>query len=343
MSEPRTEEMMSELRAKAPPAPPELRERVRAIAAREPQPSRRARLRLRPALAAAAAVVVTVGVGAALVNGLTGDGSSVRTEASRQADSAEKSSAQQGARWRALERGTAAGDARRAGAATLPPGSRLQRYEAFMRIRITDRDGLSDATKQAIRDARQLGGYVVSARYATPQDGRGDASLTLRVPISRVQEAIVRFTGLGTLVSQRISLDDIQPQADRLGRRISSLRSRIAELERKGTLTPNERAELANARRALAGLLRARASVVREGTYARVALELTARGTAEKQAAPSRFDRFLDDAGSILAQELIVLLYALVIAGPFILLAAAAFFTERARRRRANDALLADH
>jgi hypothetical protein len=334
--------MMSELRAKAPPAPPELRERVRAIAARDPQQSRRVRLRLRPALVAAAAGVVTVGVGAAVVNGLAGEGSPVRPEASRQADSAEKSSAPQGESWQALEL-RAAGDARRAGAATLPPGSRLQRYEAFMRIRITERDGLSDATKQAIRDARQLGGYVVSVRYATPQDGRGDASLTLRVPISRVQEAIVRFTGLGTLVSQRISLDDIQPQADRLGRRISSLRSRIAELERKGTLTPNERAELAQARRALAGLLRARTAVVREGTYARVALELTARSPAEKQAAPSRFDRFLDDAGSILAQELIVLLYALVIAGPFVLLGAAAFFTERARRRRANDALLADH
>lgn len=328
--------MMSELRAKAPPAPPELRERVRAIAGRDPQPSRRARLRLRPALAAAAAVVVTVGVGAALVNGFAGDGS---PEASRQADSAKALSSLESYRAAATpEAGTST-----LRAATLPPGSRLQRYQASMRIRIKEPDGLSDAAKKAIRDARQLGGYVVSVRYATPQDGRGDASLTLRVPIARIQEAIVRFSGLGTIVSQRISLDDIQPQADRLSRRIGSLRARIAELERKRTLTPNERAELAGARRTLAGLLRSRTAVVREGTYARVALELTARSATEKQAAPSRFDRFLDDAGSILAQELIVLLYALVIAGPFVLLAAAAFFTERARRRRANDALLADH
>jgi hypothetical protein len=336
MSEPRTEAILRELRATAPPAPAELRERVRAIARRQAQPSPRFRPRLRPALAAAAAVLVAVGVSAAIVNGLTSDDASTPGRVlAPQLDSVEGDAGRAGefrSAWTAKDAPEAA---------TLPPGRRLQRYEASMRIRVGD--GLSDSTKQAIRDARQLGGYVVSVRYATPQDGRGDASLVVRVPISRVQEAIVRFSALGTIVSQRISLDDIQPQADRLSRQIGSLRRRIAELEQKTTLTPAERAELAHARQRLAMQLRSRAAVIREGTYARVALELTARKTAEKQAAPTRFDRFLNDAGSILAQELIVLLYALVIAGPFVLLAVAALFTERARRRRANDALLADH
>lgn len=339
MSEPRNEAILRELRATAPPAPAELRERVREIARRQAQPSPRFRPRLRPALAAATVGLVAVGVSAALVNGLTGGDDAPTRErvlapASPAGGDAEEGSSLSGDAWRAQAAPKAA---------TLPPGRRLQRYEASMRIRVEERAGLSDATKQAIRDARQLGGYVVSVRYATPQDGQGDASLVVRVPVARVQEAIVRFSSLGTIVSQRISLDDIQPEADRLSRRISTLRARIAELQQRSALTPAERAELTQARRQLAVLLRSRAAVVREGTYARVALDLTARAPAEKEAAPTRFDRFLDDAGSILAQELIVLLYALVIAGPFVLLAVAAFFTERARRRRANDALLADH
>jgi hypothetical protein len=334
MSEPRTEEILRELRAKAPTAPPELRERVRTVTARQPQPRRLPRLR--PALVAAAASIVVVGVGAALVDGLTSDESSTA-----QRDAGSRVLAPVGAR--AQSGGDEALQRKQPLATAVPPGSRLQRYEAFMRLRVGGGDELSDKTKRAMAGARSLGGYVVSVRYGTPQDGRGEASLVVRVPVARVQEAIARFSSLGTLVSQRISLDDIQPQADRLSRRIETLRARIAELERKANLTPAERAELAQARRTLATLVRNRAAVVREGTYARVALELTAKRAAEKQAAPTRFDRFLDDAGSILAQELIVLLYALVIAGPFVLLGAAAFFTERARRRRANDTLLADH
>jgi hypothetical protein len=55
---------------------------------------------------------------------------------------------------------------------------------------------------------------------------------------------------------------------------------------------------------------------------------------------PSRFDRFRDNAGDILGRELIAVLYALVIVGPFILIAAIAILGERARRRRADHRLL---
>jgi hypothetical protein len=332
MSEPRSDQILRELRTKAPPAPPQLRERVREITSREAQSSSRRWLRLRPALAVAAAAAVVVGVGAAVVNGLTGNGSSpTQREVER------VSGAPSGQMLLPTDQGAEELSKR---AASLPPGARLQRYEAFMRIRVGGRDELSNKTKRAMRDARALGGYVVSVRYGTPEDGQGDATLTLRVPVARVQEAIARFSSLGTLVTQRISLDDIQPQADRLSRRISSARSRIAELERKQSLTPAERAELAAAKRSLSALTRSRRAVVQEGTYARVALELTAQQPAEKESAPGRFDRFLDDAGSILATELVWLLYALVVAGPFVLLAIAAFVAERARRRRAADALL---
>ena len=79
---------------------------------------------------------------------------------------------------------------------------------------------------------------------------------------------------------------------------------------------------------------------MREGTYAKVALQLTTTKPAAKHVVPSRFDRFRDNAGDILGKEAIGVLYFLVIAGPFIFLAALALFGERARRRRADHRLL---
>src|SRR5438876_6619669 len=67
MSEPELDLMLLELRAKAPTAPQELRERVRAL----PEPSSRRAWRVRPAFAAAVAIAVALGLGAALIGGIT--------------------------------------------------------------------------------------------------------------------------------------------------------------------------------------------------------------------------------------------------------------------------------
>ena len=81
-------------------------------------------------------------------------------------------------------------------------------------------------------------------------------------------------------------------------------------------------------------------ALVREGTYAKVSLQLTTSKPAAKQEEPGRFDRFWGDAGDILGKEAIAVLYALVIVGPFAILAALTLFAERARRRRADQCLL---
>jgi hypothetical protein len=225
----------------------------------------------------------------------------------------------------------------------LPPGRRLQRYDVSMRIRVADRDALSGKTKRAMRTARLLGGYVVSVHYATPDDGQGDSSLVLRVPIVHIQEAIQRFSGLGEIVAQQISLQDLQGQADRLTKRIDADRARIAALRAKQQrvgLTYEEQAELQNLTAELARLTSRQAALVREGTFAKVSLDLTTRESAPSAAAPGRFDRFLDNSGDILGKEGIALLYALVVAGPFILLLALALLGERARRRRSDRRLL---
>jgi hypothetical protein len=141
------------------------------------------------------------------------------------------------------------------------------------------------------------------------------------VPVANLQKAIASFTQLGTIVSQHISVADLQTGLDRLDARIASARR-------------------AGHERTLKRLERRRDALIREGTYARVSLQLTTAKPAAKQAAPSRFDRFWDNTGNILGKELIAVLYVVVLAGPFLLIAALLFLAERSRRRRADHRLL---
>jgi hypothetical protein len=60
----------------------------------------------------------------------------------------------------------------------------------------------------------------------------------------------------------------------------------------------------------------------------------------EAAAASSRLDRTLDDAGSVLARELQILLYALIVAGPLLLLGGLALVAARTQRSRSDRRLL---
>jgi len=186
-----------------------------------------------------------------------------------------------------------------------------------MRLRVDD---LSGATQSAVRTTRRLGGFVAGADYATGSN-EGNSRLALRVPVANLQKAIASFTNLGTILSQHISVADLQGGLDRLDARIAKARH-------------------AGHAHTVARLERRRDALIREGTYARVSLQLTTAKPAAKNVAPSRFDRFLDRSGDILGKEAIAVLYALVVAGPFVLIAALLFLVERTRRRRADHRLL---
>jgi Domain of unknown function (DUF4349) len=297
MSDASFEMALQELRDTAPRAPERLRDLVHAMPA--PQPRRS--LRLRPALAAAIAIAVAVGLGAAVIGGVTG------------------SSGQEAQRARVLQEQAPAptGGALVAPELRLMPGltakSRLQQQQVSMRLRVDD---LSRATQTAVRQTRKLGGYVAAANYSTSETN-GDSRLDLRVPAQNVQKAIASFTELGTILEQRISVADLQAGLDRLD-------NRIAKARRAGD------------ERALRRLERSRVALVREGTYAKVSLQLTTASPAARQEEPGRFDRFWGYAGDIFGKELIAVLYALVIVGPFAILAALALFAARTRRRRAD-------
>src|SRR5262245_44765590 len=193
-----------------------------------------------------------------------------------------------------------------------PATGRLQRYQATLRLRVKDVDAMSSAAKRAMNLAHGLGGYVASVQYATRSKG-GGATLVLRVPVGNVQTALTELASLGTILQQHTEILDVT-------RRVDGEALQIAQLE--GQLAHASPSEAPIIRAKLATLRAKHARLLKSARLARITLALT---TPAKQAAvaPSRFDRMLDDAGSVLLRELEILLYTLVVAGPLLLPAAA--------------------
>src|SRR5205814_8128116 len=157
------------------------------------------------------------------------------------------------------------------GVALAPAAGRLQQYDAFMRLRVDSQDELSQSTQDALRFTRQVGGFVVWARYGAPGK-RGDSELALRVPIGKVQTAIAHFAGYGSLVGQRIVLKDLQRRADSLAARI-----RAVEVDLAGAIRQGLAQRAGEDRVRLAALRAERKATARRGQLARIALTMVAQ------------------------------------------------------------------
>src|SRR5262249_47772453 len=108
-----------------------------------------------------------------------------------------------------------------AGYASIPatPG-RAQLYSADLTLKVKD---LSSATKRALRLTRSFNGYVRTVDYGSGAQS-GTAYLTVRIPVGSVQEAIVKFSALGAIVDQQVSIQDVQPQLDKRFRQMQGVR-----------------------------------------------------------------------------------------------------------------------
>ena len=335
-------DLTRELRAARPVAGDALRERVRAIAATQPKrrPSPFARFtprRLVLVAVPAAAVIVAAVAGVA---GLVGS-----EQPQRLADTplaTESATVAQDAARSALAPAPKAGATE---AAPAPTPGRAQRYAAQLTIAVKDNDALSQATQDALTTVRQLGGFVLDVQYATSETG--SASMTLRVPTARVQDALVRLSGLGTILAQQVQIDDLQGQVDGLETREAALSEQIARLsariaapaldaETKATLVARRDA----ARSELARVRTEHSQVTGEAGLATIQLALQTEERSAVAPAPSRIDRALERAGEILAVEATAVLYALVILGPVALLVLLAWLARRGLRRRDDERLL---
>jgi hypothetical protein len=334
----RFEQLAQELRAARPAASAELRERVRSLA---PPPPPRFELRPRRVLAVAGAAAVAISLSGALAVGLLQGGGRQRVvqggarsaTALQQTAVTEAGSHLRASRYAPVPKG-----------AIPAAGDRLQNYNAVLTLQVDDRAELAARTSQAMRLTRALGGYVASAVYNVP-GSRGVSVVVLRIPIDRVQQALDAFSNYGSLVSQRITIKDRQRTVDELGSRIAGVQANIAKVQKElaGPLSSQQRSELERQLRAdqhlVVALTKQRKALVRYSELARVMLTLvTPRPKAV--ASPGRFDRTLDDAGSVLVRELEILLYALVVVGPLLLIGAVGLAAGRGQRRRSDRKLL---
>jgi ribosomal protein L29 len=325
------EGMIRELRTVSPRASREVRERVRTL--REPEPRRS--LGWRPML-----VLVPVALalaGAAFLS--RGDNDSDQGVAfSRE-------------RTAALEAQPApqAKDAEDAFAGPLAPtlsdAARAQEWDVSLELAVRDNRSLSDASAEAIRTTRSLGGFVVSSNVATQGSG-GRADLVLRIPQRRVQDAIAQFSELGTITGQQVTVQDRQADLDRLAKRIDTLRIQLAEVRAQlaqGGLSEVDRLRLELRRQRLQGELnqqtRQRTGIANEVALAEFSLTLQTKRAAAA-AGDGRIDRAVGDAVEVLSVAAAVGLFLLIVLAPLAAIAALLFLVRRSLRRREEERLL---
>ena len=350
--------LLAQLRDATLSAPEALRSRVLATA-----PSRRRAFVRRPSrrlvfvvIPAAFALAAT----AAVVHGLT-TGSSQQVSGGSIADAPHATAKQLGKVPPTFSRAgtvTGSGSADSIGSPALaapqttlaPTGgtSRLQHTDASLQVRVSDVEHLSSATRAATRIATSLGGYAQSVDYTTPQGGNGTAFIELRVPAQNVQRALAQLAGLGTLVSQHVSVQDLQHALQVQSEQIAQLRRRIVALQQAladPSLPDAQRVllqiKLAESKRALAQRLNARTGTVTAGTTARISLVVsTEKSVVTPAHKRGHMSRMLHSALGFLGVEAMVALYALIVISPFALLAGLAWALARARRRRDEKRLL---
>ncbi len=323
------EGLIRELRTSAPGAPRELRERVRELKPVE----RRRQFGWKPML-----VVVPVAialVGAALLGG-RGASSGDDDQAAVALEAAQDGGA-------ALS--TTPEDAPDSARSALGLPDRAQEWDVRLELAVRDNAKLSDASAEAIRTTRTLGGYVVSSNVATQGKG-GQAQLVVRIPQRRVQDAIAQLSELGTITGQEVTVQDRQAELDQLASRIDTLRVRIAELNvrlRTEALDEAERLRLELQRSRLQGTLnqltRQRSNVVGQVAMADVSLTFVTRRAAATDDG-GRFDDVVGDALAVLGVAAAVTLFLLIVLAPLALLAVLSFAARRIWRRREEERLL---
>jgi hypothetical protein len=331
MSQP---ELLDQIRSARIPASAELRARVLALASAVPPAPPRRRFAARRTALVLVPAAVAVAVAGALVAGLEGSGRKPTVDAAP--------APQPLARGEATTRERAVGGGA-AGSIPATPG-RAQRYESELTVKVAS---LSAATNRALRLTRSYRGYVRSVDYGSGTD-RGSAYLVVRVPVGRVQEAIVRFSALGEIVDQHTSIQDVQPAVDRRFRQMQATRDVIAKLQARlesPALTADERRSvedrLVAQRRRLLVLQRRQAALLRQTRFATVSLSLRSDGdSAATSSPPGRIERALDRSGSILLDELKIAVYVLLVSAPLLVVLALSLAGSRMWRRRAEARLL---
>jgi hypothetical protein len=370
--EARLQGLVRELRAEAPPAPPTLLERVREIGL-EPPPRRRvAFLPRRQAVAVAALIVVLAAFAGLLsqVDASEGDDDEAAAPAEdvsyvggadapavstiplvmpRPAPpvAVEEAAKDGDTRASTLQRDALGSDDDLSDMATRFPSNRATDVKLWMEVRLADADELSDAANDSMTITRELGGWVAGSEIDT-QGNEGRAELALRVPVTRVEDAIVRLGELGTVTGQQVETIDLQAAIDRRDARIDqverAIRALELRLETEDLTTAQEidiRLSLADRRNELADLRRGKRSDRREAATSELTLALHTR-----EAPPAQKDDeggvagVADDALRFLADAGAIALFLVIVLSPVVLIAVLIWLALRSRTRRIETRIL---
>jgi hypothetical protein len=290
-------------------------------------------------LAAIVAVALTAGGGDSNDSASSGGGGAAAPLATTQgeaSDSAKSSGGSSGG----------GGSALASPPATAAP-ARQRRVERSTRLELTTSD-VQKASDGVVRATQAAGGFVQSSQVSTG-DGRSTASFVLRVPTSRLDDALARLSKLGHVKSLQQSADDITGAYDSASGRLAEARA-----ERRGLLralanattaeqVSSLRARIADNRRDLQRYQRDFNAVRNRANLATVAVDVT--GAARKQAAapgdgPWTPGDAAHDALRVLEVSAGVALIALAVLFPLGLVGAAGGFAAVTLRRRRREAAL---
>jgi Domain of unknown function (DUF4349) len=353
--EARLQGLVRELRADAPAAPAPLRARVHVLG-EQPARRRRALPRRRTALALAFVLLAVAAVGAGLA--LRGGGSpTTEDEAAPAPTSADMGAPVRGAQAprfqpfsldaepHAKRVTLSSGEAAEAPQLRVP--GRSTDVDLWMEIRLADADELSGAASEAMGITRELGGWVAASDIDT-EGKEGAAELALRVPVGKVEDAMVRLGELGTVTGQQIETSDLQAGIDRRTDRIDRLERQIRILQLRlesGTLTPEEelrvRLRIERHENEINDLRRAIRADRRAAATSEVTLALhTREAAATKDEDDGGVAGVTRDALDFLGAAGAVALFLVIVLSPIVLLLVLLWLAFRTRSRRIENRLL---
>jgi hypothetical protein len=312
-------DLVAELRAAHVEAPPEVRERVRLIAAAAPAPPRRITWRrslivLVPVAAAIAATVVFARPAkhqqTALSGGIMHTPTRIAPTVGAPTDQAAKA------------------------LAVPTPKNRVQTYDATLSLRVEHANEVSDGVKRALRIATSFGGYSQSV-HAETHGSRAVADLKLRIPRVHVQEAMAKLAQLGTITDENVSTIDQTALLNTTDREIARLQKQLATLRSEPKSPENDR-RIATLTKRIENLQRGEATTRRNAHYATVSVHLETPLVTIVQHGHGP----LHGVGVALKWLGVGAVYALAIGAPVGLLLGLVWLAVRGVRRRRENALL---
>ena len=313
-------DVVAELRNARIEAPPELRARVRLVAAAAEPPRRR--ITWRRALVVALPVAAAVAAAAVFATRPTHEQAAVRPQIVEHGSVSAGSSSTASVHARATP----------APLAVPSPADRAQNVDETLALQVDTPKVVSDGVKSALRITASLGGYPKSV-HASTHGSSASASLVLKIPRANVQAAVTRLSALGTIVAEHVDVTDAQAGLNATDRTIARLQRQLKVLRAQ---QPPPTAQILQLEQRIVRLQRAEAAARLRAHYATVSLRFATPpvAVATHEHGPLH--------GVVVALKWLGIgaVYALAIGGPIVLLALLVWSAVRFFRRRREDALL---